>query len=95
MGQTAELPLFLHCRAAAADLLSLLSRHPAALARGGVVHSFDGTAAERDAILATGLSIGVNGCSLKTEDNLEVVAGIPVDRLLIGNKQEHHDNINN
>ena len=49
-----------------------------------VVHSFDGSAVELGRFLALdGMYVGINGCSLKTEDNLEVAASVPLDRLLI------------
>lgn len=32
-------------------------------------------------LVELGLDIGVNGCSLKTEENLEVVRAIPLDRI--------------
>ena len=77
------LPAFLHCRAAGSDLVNILTDNMEKLPGGGVVHSFDGTAEERDKILSLGLHIGINGCSLKTEENLEVMSGIPVERLMI------------
>ena len=51
---------------------------------GGVVHSFDGSLKDLDQVLAVAkLRVGINGCSLKLEDNLTVVAAVPQDRLLI------------
>ena len=34
-------------------------------------------------LVALGLSIGVNGCSMKTEENLEVVRRVPLGRLMV------------
>ena len=51
---------------------------------GGVVHSFTGTRAELDALLAVpGLYVGLNGCGLKTAENCAVAARIPLGRLLL------------
>ena len=78
--EATALTLFLHNRAFFDDLVRILTRSRDKMPGGGVVHSFDGTAEERDKILDLGLYIGINGCSLKKEDNLKVVCGIPDDR---------------
>ena len=77
------LPVFLHCRAAGTDLVNILTNNMDKVPAGGVVHSFDGSAEDRDKILSLGLHIGINGCSLKTEENLAVMAGIPAERLMV------------
>lgn len=38
---------------------------------------------EMNRLVALGVDIGVNGCSLKTEENLEVVKAMPLDRIQI------------
>ncbi|KAI0116328.1 TatD family hydrolase [Nemania sp. FL0031] len=80
-------PLFLHSRAAHADFVGLLKAKFGArlekLERGGVVHSFTGTAAEMQELADLGLYIGTNGCSFKTEENCAVVKEIPLDRLML------------
>lgn len=78
-----HLPMFFHMRAAAPDFITILKEHSAAFTRG-VVHSFDGNQEHLEQLLAfPAISIGVNGCSLKTEENLAVMAQIPRDRLLL------------
>lgn len=80
---TLQLPLFLHSRAAHADFTACLAAYEARLPRRGVVHSFTGEMDEMKELVERGWDIGVNGCSLKTESNCEVVRAIPLERLQI------------
>lgn len=81
-----ELPLFLHVRNAFDDFIEIIKPY---IDRGdirsgnGVVHSFTGTKHDLDKLFDLGFFIGVNGCSLKTEENLQVVLQIPIDKLMI------------
>ncbi|KAI3688032.1 hypothetical protein L1987_81738 [Smallanthus sonchifolius] len=78
-----KLPMFLHMRAAAGDFCDILEQNKHRFC-GGVAHSFTGTPEDRDKLLAfSDLFIGINGCSLKTSENLDALKGIPVDRMMI------------
>ncbi|KAF4605054.1 hypothetical protein EYR40_003837 [Pleurotus pulmonarius] len=85
-----HLPLFLHSRAAHADLVAILREEgfgeeggKAAGGKGGVVHSFTGTIDEAVELMNMGFHISVNGCGLKTEDNLKAAAVITLDKLML------------
>ena len=80
-----RLPLFLHCRDTGGAFLALMREHGAriAAAGGGVVHSYDGPADEMRALVELGLHIGLNGCSLRTAENLLTAAAVPGGRLLL------------
>lgn len=82
-----QLPLFLHSRAAHGDFVRLLKKvlgeKLEKIEKGGLVHSFTGTVEEMQELVDLGLHVGINGCSMKTEENLEVVKAIPLDRLQI------------
>ncbi|GAB7355020.1 hypothetical protein MBLNU459_g5624t1 [Dothideomycetes sp. NU459] len=78
-----QLPLFLHSRAAAEDFEAILKERLDELPRRGVVHSFTGTMDEMKRVVAMGFDVGINGCSLKTEENIEVVKEVPLDRMQI------------
>ncbi|RVD89249.1 uncharacterized protein DFL_000265 [Arthrobotrys flagrans] len=81
IAERVDLPLFLHSRAAEEDFNKLL--FAANLPRKGLVHSFTGTLEEMKVLVEHGYDIGINGCSLKTEENLAVVKEIPLERLQI------------
>lgn len=76
-----QLPLFLHSRAASEDFEGLLRQYLDRLPKRGVVHSFTGSGEEMKRLVELGFDIGVNGCSLKTEGNLDVIREIPLDRI--------------
>lgn len=79
-----KLPLFLHNRNSIDDFVEILTRNKSKFQQGGgVVHSFDGTTDDLTRCLNLGLYIGINGCSLKTEENLMVAKQIPADSLMI------------
>ena len=84
LSDSLQLPLFLHMREAASDFLDIMARNRTHWEQyGGVVHSFTGTPDDVQQILSLGLSIGINGCSLKTKENVEAVKLIPEDKLLL------------
>ncbi|KAI8064775.1 hypothetical protein BC940DRAFT_305351 [Gongronella butleri] len=77
-----KLPMFLHNRNTGNDFYTMIHTHRDKFTHG-VVHSFTGDLDEMHRLVELGLYIGINGCSLKTEDNLKVVQAIPRDRLMI------------
>ncbi|KAM3420587.1 hypothetical protein BST61_g3849 [Cercospora zeina] len=78
-----EMPLFLHSRAAAEDFEGMLKERLEKLPKRGVVHSFTGSAEEMRRLVGLGFDIGINGCSMKTEENCAVVKEVPLERLQI------------
>nr|GAT47833.1 deoxyribonuclease tatd [Mycena chlorophos] len=85
-----HLPLFLHSRAAHTDFVEILREEgfsqdggKAVGGKGGVVHSFTGTPDEARELMDMGFHLSINGCGLKTEDNLKAAQAIRLDRLLL------------
>ncbi|KEH24255.1 putative exodeoxyribonuclease I [Medicago truncatula] len=78
-----KLPMFLHMRAAAADFCEIVEKNKDRFS-GGVTHSFTGSMDDCIKLLSFDkMYIGINGCSMKTAENLDVVKGIPVERMMI------------
>ncbi|KAL6067075.1 Deoxyribonuclease TATDN1 [Balamuthia mandrillaris] len=82
LAERSGLPLFLHMRAACDDFCDIVSKNRPRF-KHGVVHSFTDSAEDLQKVLALDLFIGLNGCSLKTEENLAVAAAIPLNRLML------------
>jgi TatD DNase family protein len=82
LAEQTGLPLFLHDRNTGGDFAAAVRRNRHRFTHG-CVHSFTGSADELDALLELDLYIGINGCSLKTDDNLAVMNRVPSNRLLL------------
>jgi TatD DNase family protein len=77
-----HLPLFLHNRNTGGDFSRLIRQYRDRIG-GGVVHSFTDSKEEMLELVDLDLYIGINGCSLKTEENLKMVEAVPIDKLLL------------
>ncbi|KAL4115455.1 hypothetical protein PRIC2_013616 [Phytophthora ramorum] len=82
LAERTRLPLFLHNRNTGGDFYEMISKNRSRFSHG-VVHSFTGSKEEMLKLVELGLYIGVNGCSLKTAENLECVKAIPLERMMI------------
>jgi TatD DNase family protein len=79
-----RLPLFLHCRAAFEDFVSILTPYLDRLPlRSGLVHSFVGTASQMQTLIDLGLEVSVNGFSFRDQESLDMVRAAPLDKLQI------------
>ncbi|KAK6090914.1 hypothetical protein P3W45_000159 [Vairimorpha bombi] len=70
---------FIHSRDSHRDLLEILSDYSI----NGVIHSFTGTVEESKELIKKGYFVGINGCSLKSEEGLEVVRNLPINQILV------------
>ncbi|CAI9736743.1 putative deoxyribonuclease TATDN1 [Octopus vulgaris] len=82
IAEEVKLPMFLHSRNCSDDFLDIIKRNKHHIT-GAVVHSFTGSKEEAAALIEEGLYIGINGCSLKTQENIDAMCSIPLERMMI------------
>ncbi|PRP82672.1 putative deoxyribonuclease [Planoprotostelium fungivorum] len=75
LSELSGLPIFFHLRDAADDFIDIVRRNRHRFTRG--------TLSEAERLIGLDLYIGINGCSLKTEENVNVVKSLPLDRLMV------------
>jgi TatD DNase family protein len=84
LAATTGLPLFLHNRSVGHDLLDILTEYRDCWTAGGVVHSFDDSLELAVRFMEDlDLYIGLNGCSLRTDESLAVVKELPLNKILL------------
>lgn len=82
VAEETQLPMFLHDRNTGGDFGSIIKEYRHRFTTG-VVHSFTGTMEEMQLYINLDLYIGINGCSLKTAENLQVAAAVPLEKLML------------
>lgn len=84
-----QLPLFIHNRDTGTDLYDVLKEYYCDKKDNpdgrpiGVIHSFDDSLELALQFIELGMYIGINGCSLKTPENLEVLRSIPLSKIVL------------
>ncbi|EME28158.1 Putative deoxyribonuclease TATDN1 [Galdieria sulphuraria] len=82
LAEQLKLPILFHNRNTGGDFVKIVQKHRDRF-ENGVVHSFTGNKDELKQLLDLNLYVGINGCSLKTEENLSVVQKVPLERLVL------------
>jgi len=80
-----DLPFVVHCREAEPETLAVLAKHAEQGPLRGVMHSFCGSAEIASQCLKMGMYLSIAGMvTFKKNDSMrELVAGLPLDRLLV------------
>lgn len=76
-----QLPLFLHVRSFCSDFIEIIKPYLLRLPCGVLVHSFAGSRNEMLQLVDLGLGISVKGVCFRTEEQLEMIRHIPLNRL--------------
>ena len=78
-----DLPLFLHERACDDDFIQVFNEMDPNHKLRGCVHSFTGSEETAKKLLEMGFYIGFNGSGMRTEESLQVIRSVPLERILI------------
>ena len=74
--------MYLHSRSTEGDFAKIVKENRDKFSTG-VVHSYTGDEDEMNQLVEMDLYIGINGWSLKTKENWEVAAKVPLDRIML------------
>ncbi|KAK8811179.1 hypothetical protein WA538_005339 [Blastocystis sp. DL] len=78
-----DLPLFLHERSCDDDFIQVFNEMDPEHKLRGCVHSFTGSKEMAKRLLSMGFYIGFNGSGMRTEESLDVIKSVPLEKILI------------